>query len=105
MKLLDKDPARRLGSSPRDAQDIKEHPWFDCINWDAINEKKIPPPYKPQLDVPTDTKHFTQEFTGMKLSPQDVESLKDNSVNAGDAGWNGFSYVNNEAGNMEMEIQ
>ena len=32
MKLLDKDPARRLGSSARDAQDIKEHPWFDCIN-------------------------------------------------------------------------
>lgn len=35
-KLLDKDPAKRLGSSDRDAQDIKEHPWFDCINWDAI---------------------------------------------------------------------
>ena len=40
----------------------------------------------------------------MKLSPQDVESLKDSSVNAGDAGWNGFSYVNNEAGNMEMAL-
>lgn len=57
-KLLEKDPAKRLGSGPRDALDIKEHPWFDCINWDAINEKKVPPPYKPQLDVPTDTKHF-----------------------------------------------
>lgn len=107
MKLLEKDPAKRLGSSMRDAKDIKEHPWFDCINWEAINEKKLPPPYKPQLDVPTDTKHFTSEFTGMKLSPQDVESLKDSSVNAGDAGWNGFSYVNNEVGggHMEMEIQ
>lgn len=105
MKLLEKDPTKRLGSSPRDAQDIKEHPWFDCINWDAVAEKKLPPPYKPQLDVPTDTKHFTQEFTAMKLSPQDVESLKDGS--AATDGWNGFSYVNAEVGggHMEMEIQ
>lgn len=69
LKLLDKDPTKRLGSSERDAQEIREHPWFDCINWEAIYDKKILPPYKPQLDVPTDTKHFTQEFTGMKLSP------------------------------------
>ena len=41
----------------------------------------------------------------MKLSPQDVESLKDGSAAAGDVGWNGFSYVNNEmGGNMEMEM-
>lgn len=32
-RLLDKDPNTRLGSGPRDALDIKEHPWFECINW------------------------------------------------------------------------
>jgi len=68
-KLLEKDPSKRLGSGTRDALDIKEHPWFECINWDAIAEKKVPPPYKPHLDNPNDTKHFPQEFTGMKLSP------------------------------------
>ena len=93
VKLLDKDPNKRLGSGEKDAQSIKEHPWFDCINWEAIQEKKIPPPYKPQLDVPTDTKHFTQEFTQMKLSPEDVKSLKDPSVAEGDK-WGDFSYVN-----------
>jgi len=46
-KLLEKDPSKRLGSGERDAQDIKEHPWFECINWQAIYEKKVPPPYKP----------------------------------------------------------
>jgi hypothetical protein len=40
----------------------------------------------------------------MKLSPQDVESLKDSSA-AGGEGWGGFSYVNdNNGGKMEMEI-
>lgn len=40
----------------------------------------------------------------MKLSPQDVESLKDGA--AGEGGWNGFSYVNQEVGGaVEMDIQ
>ncbi len=38
----------------------------------------------------------------MKLSPQDVESLKDGSA-TGEA-WGGFSYVNADAAQMEMEI-
>lgn len=46
-KLLEKDPNNRLGSGPKDALDIMEHPWFECINWEAIKEKKVPPPYKP----------------------------------------------------------
>jgi hypothetical protein len=41
----------------------------------------------------------------MKLSPEDVKSLKDPSA-TGD-GWNNFSYVNQEAaaGNTEMMMQ
>lgn len=46
-KLLEKDPTKRLGSSARDALDIKEHPWFECINWNTILNKEVPPPYKP----------------------------------------------------------
>ena len=46
-KLLEKDPAKRIGSGPRDALDIMEHPWFECINWQAISDKKVLPPYKP----------------------------------------------------------
>jgi hypothetical protein len=34
-KLLKKDPKERLGSGA-DADEIKHHPWFECINWDAI---------------------------------------------------------------------
>ena len=41
VKLLDKDPQTRLGcSTSADAEEIMEHPWFSCINWKAIYEKK-----------------------------------------------------------------
>lgn len=35
-KLLHPDPARRLGGSESDATEIKKHPFFEGINWDAL---------------------------------------------------------------------
>ena len=66
-KLLHKDPEARLGFNSVD--EIKSHPWFDGLIWKQIEEKKTPPPYKPQLDGVDDTKHFFKEFTKMGLSP------------------------------------
>jgi len=58
-----KDPALRLGSSPRDAEEILEHPWFSSNNWEEIINKKVKAPYIPQLEDPTDVKHFCPGFT------------------------------------------
>ena len=49
-KLLDKNPKTRLGSGIHGAKEIMGHPWFDSINWEAILQKKVGPPYKPQLE-------------------------------------------------------
>ena len=91
-KLLLKDPLQRIGSGPTDAEEIKKHPWFSCINWTSINAKTIPPPYCPQLDQDSDTKHFPSEFTTMQLSPTDKENLLADSSN----NFPGFSF-NHEA--------
>ena len=42
--LLERDPNKRLGGGPRDAQEIKEHPYFKDVNWDDVYNKKIKPP-------------------------------------------------------------
>lgn len=87
-KLLQKDPNQRLGSGPDDAEEIKSHPWFECIDWQKLESKQIAPPYKPQLDQASDTKHFPTEFTNLQPSPQDLESLKATDGNQ----FPGFSY-------------
>ncbi|KAJ1935763.1 Serine/threonine kinase, partial [Kickxella alabastrina] len=47
--LLEKDPSKRLGSSPNDAEDIMRHSFFAGVNWDDVLNKKIPPPYVPDI--------------------------------------------------------
>ena len=42
--LLQKDPNKRLGGSIKDAQEIKEHPYFKDVDWDKVYNKQITPP-------------------------------------------------------------
>ena len=42
--LLEKNPNKRLGGSLKDAQEIKEHPYFKDVDWDKVYNKKIKPP-------------------------------------------------------------
>lgn len=87
-KLLIKDPSQRLGNSYGGVQALKDHPWFESTNWSQIYHKMVTPPYKPQLDSRTDTRHFPKEFTQMNMSPENASSLKDGD----NAGWTGFSF-------------
>ncbi len=48
-KLLTRDPARRLGSGPTDAEEIMAHPFFRNINWDDVYYRRVQPPFIPQL--------------------------------------------------------
>ena len=36
LNLLEKDPTLRLGYGERDADDIKEHPFFNGIDWEKM---------------------------------------------------------------------
>jgi hypothetical protein len=48
-QLLERDPMKRLGSGARDAAEVKEHPYFQGIDWAALLRKEIDMAYKPQL--------------------------------------------------------
>ncbi|KRY43481.1 RAC serine/threonine-protein kinase [Trichinella spiralis] len=61
--LLMKDPNRRLGGGPEDAQEIMAHPFFEPIDWQALYEKRLVPPFRPEVQSDTDTSYFDQEFT------------------------------------------
>jgi RAC serine/threonine-protein kinase len=72
--LLIKDPYRRLGGGPDDAKEIMNHAFFRNINWTDLENKKLEPPFKPQVMSETDTRYFDTEFTGesVELTPPDT---------------------------------
>lgn len=65
--LLNRNPKHRLGAID-DGRELRAHPFFADIDWDALREKKIPPPFKPHLNSETDTSNFDPEFTQASTS-------------------------------------
>ncbi|CAL8577156.1 Serine/threonine-protein kinase, variant 3 [Xanthoria parietina] len=60
--LLNRNPRHRLGAV-NDAEDLKAHPFFADMDWEALANKTIVPPFKPQLKSILDTSNFDPEFT------------------------------------------
>ncbi|XP_021106061.1 serine/threonine-protein kinase N1 isoform X3 [Heterocephalus glaber] len=63
-RLLRRNPERRLGSSERDAEDVKKQPFFRTLGWDVLLARQLPPPFVPKLSGRTDVSNFDEEFTG-----------------------------------------
>ena len=72
-KLLVFEPKKRLGYGKDGTENIKNHPFFEEINWDDIWNKKIVPPFKPELEDELDLKYFDSQFTN-----EPVESFSKN---------------------------
>ncbi|XP_042549795.1 serine/threonine-protein kinase N1 isoform X1 [Dipodomys spectabilis] len=80
-RLLRRNPERRLGSSERDAEDVKKQPFFRTLGWDALLARRLPPPFVPKLSGRTDVSNFDEEFTGEAPTltpPRDARPLTAN---------------------------
>ncbi|XP_035117585.1 RAC-alpha serine/threonine-protein kinase isoform X1 [Callithrix jacchus] len=66
--LLKKDPKQRLGGGSEDAKEIMQHRFFAGIAWQHVYEKKLSPPFKPQVTSETDTRYFDEEFTAQMIT-------------------------------------
>lgn len=49
LQLLRKNPDRRLGSSERDAEDVKKQAFFRTIQWDELLLRRVKPPFVPTV--------------------------------------------------------
>lgn len=64
-KLLTRRQASRLGNLSRGYLDVKEHPWFQSMDFDKLNEKKLKSPWTPKISDPLDARNF-DDFSRME---------------------------------------
>uniref|UniRef100_A0AAX7T1N7 protein kinase C n=1 Tax=Astatotilapia calliptera TaxID=8154 RepID=A0AAX7T1N7_ASTCA len=62
-RLLRRNPERRLGSGEKDAEEVKKQPFFRSMDWEALLQKKLPPPFVPSIGGKEDVSNFDEEFT------------------------------------------
>lgn len=48
-RLLERKPAKRLGMLSGKAQDVKRHKWFEGLDWEALEARRLTPPRKPRV--------------------------------------------------------
>ncbi|NXR36089.1 AKT2 kinase, partial [Zosterops hypoxanthus] len=66
--LLKKDPKQRLGGGPGDAREVMEHRFFAGIDWQDVVQRKLVPPFRPQVTSEVDTRYFDEEFTAQSIT-------------------------------------
>jgi len=73
--LLNRDPKKRLGSEA-DIEDIKEHAFFEDIDWDRMMAKEYTSGFVPKVKSEVDTANFEDTFTNEPV----VDSVVDGSA-------------------------
>uniref|UniRef100_A0A8C5AFX6 protein kinase C n=1 Tax=Gadus morhua TaxID=8049 RepID=A0A8C5AFX6_GADMO len=62
-RLLRRNPERRLGSGEKDAEEVKKQPFFKSMDWEALLQRKLTPPFVPRIAGKEDVSNFDEEFT------------------------------------------
>jgi len=95
--LLEKDPNVRI--TP---EEIQEHPWFKGLDWEALIQKDLKPPWKPTVHGPFDLSQIDPtvlqeapiDTPDDRLAPGVQFSSEDEDLFAG------FTYEGQEVGSL-----
>ena len=101
-QLLVTNPKKRLGYGSDDAKKIKEHPYFEGINWDDAWNRKLEPPFVPKLNGETDLTYFDKMFTDEKIEGSKVSEVPSSIDNTE---YKGFTFVTNSVSMELMEMK
>jgi RAC serine/threonine-protein kinase len=76
-KLLNKNPAERLGGGETDGQEVMSHPFFATIDFKKLYNREIPVPFVPQIKSEEDVSNFDTMFTeeAPEISPTEGAAI------------------------------
>jgi len=92
-KLLKKDPSERIGCGPKGPAELKAHPFFKSIDWQALEQKLVKPPFKPSTTTATDVSNVDPEFLAEMPEETPVEDNELLKMSEADGDFDNFTYV------------
>uniref|UniRef100_A0A3Q3D4Z8 Protein kinase C n=1 Tax=Hippocampus comes TaxID=109280 RepID=A0A3Q3D4Z8_HIPCM len=87
-RLFERDPTRRLTI----LGNIRLHSFFKSIDWQALENREVEPPFKPKVRAPNDCSNFDREFLSEK--PRLSHSDKNFIDSMDQSAFAGFSFMN-----------
>lgn len=88
VKLFVREPEERLGVKGN----IRRHSFFDSIDWSALEQRQVAPPFRPTLSSPSDCSNFDKEFINERPRLSCADRTLINSVDQ--SMFRNFSFVN-----------
>lgn len=96
MQLLTRDPTMRLGSGPHGADEVLTHPFFESIDWPALLERKVMPPFNPGVGK-LDTHYAPRNMNEITARDREGSVMMNKNARGGGGGvrndFDGFSFV------------
>ncbi|KAI8487638.1 hypothetical protein Bbelb_346310 [Branchiostoma belcheri] len=94
--FMTKNPAKRLGCVAAQGGEaaIKQHVFFKDIDWEALLDRRVKPPFRPKIKTKKDANNFDQDFTREEpvLTPTDDAVVK--AINQEE--FKGFSFTGDD---------
>jgi protein-serine/threonine kinase len=98
-KLFVSNPKKRLGY--KSADEVKNHPFFQGIDFDKVLRKEYKPPFVPKLNDDTDLRYFDENYTQLKVENENHEGKVDEDEKD-EFNFEGFSYQDQSV-NFELK--
>lgn len=92
--FMTKNPSKRLGCVPSQngEEAIRRHAFFKEMDWDALEARRVKPPFRPKIKTKKDVNNFDADFTKEEpvLTPINPEVVR--AINQDE--FQGFSFTN-----------
>jgi len=93
--LLERDVTKRLGCGPTGAEEVKKHPFFNGVDWDAVYRKEYKVPHIPEYDIAEEAKKKYNDEGELIVGKKKKDDRR----------FRGFSFVGDQTNTPLKQIQ